>query len=44
MSQPDVPLGLQEEYASALLAAMRLVGDPWDKYDNSVDFWKDEVI
>jgi hypothetical protein len=44
MSQPDVPLGLQEEYASALLAAMRLVGDPWDKDDNSVDFWKDEVI
>jgi hypothetical protein len=44
MSQPDVPLGLQEEYASALLAAMRLVGDPWAQDDNSVDFWKDVVI
>jgi len=44
MSQPDVPLGLQEEYAAALLAAVRLVGDPWAKDDNSTDFWKDEVI
>lgn len=44
MSQPDVPLGLQEEYAAALLAAMRLVGDPWAKEDSSIDFWKDEVI
>ncbi len=44
MSQPEIPVGVQEEYAAALLAAMRLVGDPWAEDDPSMDFWKDEVI
>lgn len=43
MSQPDIPVGVQEEYAAALLAAMRLVGDPWSEDDKNTDFWKDEV-
>ena len=44
MSQPDIPVGVQEEYAAALLAAMRLVGDPWAEDDKNLDLWQDEVI
>lgn len=44
MSQPDIRIGLQEEYAAALLAAMRLVGDPWAEDDTGMDLWKDEVV
>ncbi len=44
MSQPEIPVGVQEEYAAALLAAMRLVGDPWAEDDQNIDLWKDEVI
>lgn len=43
MSQPNISMGLQEEYAAALLAAMRLVGDPWAEDDTGMDLWKDEV-
>jgi hypothetical protein len=43
MSQPEVPLGIQEEYAAALVAAMRLVGDPWAGEDQTMDLWQDEV-
>ncbi len=43
MAQPDIRIGVQEEYAAALLAAMRLVGDPWAEDDKNPDFWKDEV-
>jgi hypothetical protein len=43
MSQPDIPVGMQEEYASALLAAMRLVGNTWAENDKGMDFWKDEI-
>ncbi len=44
MSQPEIPMGVQEEYAAALLAAMRLVGDPWAEEDANMDFWQDEAI
>ena len=44
MSQPHIPIGVQEEYAAALLASMRLVGDLWTEDDKTMDFWKDEVI
>ena len=40
MAQPDIRLGMQEEYAAALLAAMRLVGDPWDGEDDETNFWE----
>lgn len=40
MAQPDIRLGMQEEYAAALLAAMRLVGDPWDGEDEETNFWR----
>lgn len=43
MSQPDIPFGVREEYATALLAAMRLVGDPWDRDDKDIDLWNDEL-
>jgi len=44
MSQPNVPRGVQEEYASALLAAMRLVGDPWSGDDSNMDLWQDDAM
>lgn len=31
MAQPEIKVGMQEEYATALLAAMHLVGDPWEE-------------
>jgi TubC N-terminal docking domain len=41
MAQPDIKVGMQEEYAAALLAAMRLVGDPWEgEQDKDQDMWK----
>ena len=39
MAQPDIRLGMQEEYTTALLAAMRLVGDPWEGEDEETNFW-----
>ena len=41
MSQPTVRVGMQEEYAAALLAAMRLVGDPWAEENHETNFWQD---
>jgi hypothetical protein len=29
MAQPDIPIGLQEDFAAAWLAAVRMVGEPW---------------
>lgn len=34
MAQPNIKVGMQEEYATAILAAMRLVGDPWEEDDD----------
>jgi len=43
MSQPDIPVGIKDEYAAALLSAIRMVGDPWDADgDGSIDLWSDE--
>jgi hypothetical protein len=39
MSQPTINVGMQEEYAAALLAAMRLVGDPWVEEESETDLW-----
>jgi len=39
MSQPTINVGMQEEYATALLAAMRLVGDPWVEEEGETDLW-----
>jgi hypothetical protein len=44
MSKPEISVGVQEEYAAALLAAMCLVGDPWAEDDKNIDLWKDEVV
>ena len=41
MSQPDIPVGVREEYAAALLSALRMVGDPWDDDDSDLDLWSD---
>lgn len=40
MAQPNIRLGMQEEYAAALLAAMRLVGDPWQGEDEETNYWE----
>ncbi len=29
MAQPDIPIGLQEDFAAAWLTAVRIVGEPW---------------
>jgi hypothetical protein len=29
MAQPAIPVGLQEDFAAAWLAAVRMVGEPW---------------
>ena len=42
MSQPEIPVGVRDEYAAALLAAVRIVGDPWDDDDDGLDLWSDE--
>ena len=39
MSQPTIRVGMQEEYAAALLAAMRLVGEPWAEKEGETDLW-----
>ena len=39
MSQPTINVGMQEEYAAALLAALRLVGDPWVEEEGEADLW-----
>lgn len=39
MSQPTINVGMQEEYAAALLAAMRLVGEPWAEEEGEADLW-----
>jgi hypothetical protein len=39
MSQPTINVGMQEEYAAALLAAMRLVGEPWVEEEGETDLW-----
>jgi hypothetical protein len=41
MSQPTINVGMQEEYAAALLAAMRLVGDPWVAEEGETDWWEE---
>lgn len=33
MAQPDIPVGVQEDFAEAWLAAVQLVGDPWAEDD-----------
>jgi hypothetical protein len=30
---------MQEEYTAALLAAIRLVGDPWVEEEGETDLW-----
>jgi hypothetical protein len=29
MAQPSIPVGVQEDFATAWLAAVRMVGEPW---------------
>ena len=29
MAQPSIPIGVQEDFATAWLAAVRMVGEPW---------------
>jgi hypothetical protein len=41
MSQPTINVGMHEEYAAALLAAMRLVGEPWMEEEGETDLWDD---
>ena len=41
MAQPEINVGMQEEYAAALLAAMRLVGEPWVEEEDENDLWND---
>jgi hypothetical protein len=37
MAQPAIRVGMQEEYAGAFLAALRLVGDPWEGQEEEMD-------
>lgn len=41
MSQPSIRVGMQEEYAAAFLAALRLVGDPWEGQEEEMDIWRE---
>ena len=41
MAQPTIKVGMQEEYAAALLTAMRLVGEPWKEEEEESDLWQD---
>ena len=42
MAQPAIRVGMQEEYAAAFLAAMRLVGDPWEGEEaEEAEWWKE---
>ena len=41
MAQPTIKVGMQEEYAAALLAAMRLVGEPWQEEEEESDLWQE---
>ncbi len=41
MAQPSIKVGMQEEYAAALLAAMRLVGEPWTEEEDETEWWQD---
>lgn len=41
MAQPCIKVGMQEEYASALLVAMRLVGDPWEGEEDEMNLWEE---
>lgn len=42
MAQPAIRVGMQEEYAAAFLAAMRLVGDPWEGEEaEEAEWWRE---
>ncbi len=36
MAQPDIPVGLQEDFAAVWLAAVRMVGELWSEKDASL--------
>lgn len=40
MAQPDVPVGLQEDFAAAWLESVRMVGEPWKGEDN-LNLWQE---
>ena len=39
MAQPSIPVGLQEDFATAWLAAVRMVGEPWTG-EEEIELWK----
>lgn len=41
MAQPTIRVGMQEEYATAFLSALRLVGDPWEGQQEEMDIWRE---
>ena len=41
MAQPDVPMGLQEDFAQAWLTAVRMIGEPW-KEEEDLSSWQEE--
>ena len=40
MAQPPIPVGLQEDFATAWLAAVRMVGEIWTE-EPSLDLWNE---
>jgi hypothetical protein len=39
MAQPAIPIGVQEDFATAWLAAVRMVGEPWTG-EEELELWK----
>jgi hypothetical protein len=39
MAQPAIPIGVQEDFATAWLAAVRMVGEPWTG-EEEIELWK----
>jgi hypothetical protein len=39
MAQPAIPVGVQEDFATAWLAAVRMVGEPWAG-EEEVEIWQ----
>ncbi len=39
MAQPDIPIGLQEDFAGAWLTAVRIVGEPWNGKED-LNVWR----
>jgi hypothetical protein len=41
MAQPDVPVGLQEDFAAVWLTGVRMVGEPWQA-EEDITSWQEE--